>query len=110
MSMLRSRLRWLKFSAPGSTPKIDDKAFRLLELDLQERPTATVAQRCAYLENTLAPSTDEEALQMLRGDINSAAFMIEYARLREEGMGVEQAMIFVGHEFRLRHMRYQPVG
>jgi hypothetical protein len=27
----------------------------------------------------------------------------------EEGMGVEQAMIFVGHEFRLRHSRYQPV-
>jgi hypothetical protein len=62
------------------------------------------------VENTLTPSTDEEALQMLRGDINSAAFMIEYERLREEGMGVEQAMTFVGHEFRLRHLRYQPVG
>jgi hypothetical protein len=62
------------------------------------------------VENTLAPSTDEEALQMLRGDINSAAFMSEYERLREEGMGVEQAMIFVGHEFRLRNLRYQPVG
>ncbi len=36
--------------------------------------------------------------------------MAEYERLREEGMGVEQAMIFVGHEFRLRHLRYQPVG
>ena len=48
---------------------------------------------------------------MLRGDINSGAFMAEYERLRdEEGMGVEQAMIFVGHEFRLRHLRYQPVG
>jgi hypothetical protein len=48
---------------------------------------------------------------MLRGDINSGAFMSEYERLRsEEGMGVEQAMTFVGHEFRLRHLRYQPVG
>ena len=62
------------------------------------------------VENTLAPSADEEALQMLRGDINPAVFMIEYERLREEGMGVEQAMMFVGHEFRLRHLRYQPVG
>jgi hypothetical protein len=62
------------------------------------------------VENTRAPSTDEEALQMLRGDTNSAAFMSEYERLREEGMGVEQAMLFVGHEFRLRHLRYQPVG
>jgi hypothetical protein len=25
-------------------------------------------------------------------------------------MGVEQALIFVGHEFRLRHLRYQPIG
>ena len=63
------------------------------------------------VENTPAPSTDEEALQMLRGDINSGAFMSEYERLRgEEGMGVEQAMIFVGHRFRLRHLSYQPVG
>ena len=63
------------------------------------------------VENTAAPCTDEEALQMLRGDINSGAFMSEYERLRsEEGMGVEQAMTFVGHEFRLRHLSYQPVG
>jgi hypothetical protein len=61
------------------------------------------------VEDTPAPSTDEEALEILRGDINSGAFMAEYDRLREEGMGVEQAMIFVGHEFRLRHLRYQPV-
>ena len=63
------------------------------------------------VENTPAPCTDEEALQMLRGDINSGAFMSEYEKLRsEEGMGVEQAMTFVGHEFRLRHLSYQPVG
>ena len=63
------------------------------------------------VENSPAPCTDEEALQMLRGDINSGAFISEYERLRsEEGMGVEQAMTFVGHEFRLRHLSYQPVG
>ena len=63
------------------------------------------------VENTAAPSTDQEALQMLRGDINSGAFMSEYERLRsEEGMGVEQAMTFVGHKFRLRHLSHQPVG
>jgi hypothetical protein len=62
------------------------------------------------VEDTPAPSTDEEALEILRGDLNSGAFIAEYDRLREEGMGVEQAMIFVGHEFRLRHLRYQPVG
>jgi hypothetical protein len=62
------------------------------------------------VEDALAPSTDEEALEMLRDDVNSGAFISEYEKLREEGMGVEQAMIFVGHEFRLRHLEYQPVG
>ena len=62
------------------------------------------------VEDMLAPSTDEEALEMLRGDVNSGAFMAEYDSLREEGMGIEQAMIFVGHEFRLRHLESQPVS
>jgi hypothetical protein len=62
------------------------------------------------VEDAPAPSTDEEALEMLRGDLNSGAFMAEYERLRDEGMGIEQALFFVGHEFRRRHLRYQPVG
>jgi hypothetical protein len=62
------------------------------------------------VEDALAPSTDEEALEMLRGDVNSGAFVSEYEKLRQEGTGVEQAMIFVGHEFRLRHLEYQPVS
>ena len=63
------------------------------------------------IEDLRAPSTDSEALEMLRGDINSGAFMAEYDRLRtEEGMEIEQARIFVGHAFRLRHLRYQPIG
>ena len=62
------------------------------------------------VEDSPAPSTDEEALEMLRGDLNSGAFIAEYERLRGEGMGIEQALIFVGHEFRLRHLQYQPVG
>ena len=62
------------------------------------------------VEDRPAPSTDEEALEMLRGDPNSAAFVEEYQKLRDEGMGVEQAMIFVGHHFRMRDLRYQPIG
>lgn len=34
---------------PGSSPKIDRRARRILEQDLEERPAATLAQRCAYL-------------------------------------------------------------
>jgi hypothetical protein len=62
------------------------------------------------VEDTAAPSTDKEALEMLCGDINSGTFMAEYDKLRRNGMGVEQAMIFVGHEFRLRDLRFLPIG
>ena len=62
------------------------------------------------VEDVPAPSTDEEAVVMLSGNLNSAAFAEKYVGLRKEGMGVEQAMIFVRHEVRLRHLRHQPVG
>jgi transposase len=38
---------------PGSHPKIDKSSRRLLEMDLKERPAATLAQRCAYLLETI---------------------------------------------------------
>jgi hypothetical protein len=61
-------------------------------------------------EDVSAPSTDEEALGMLSGDPNSWALEEHYVVLREEGKGVEQAMILVGHHSRMWHLRYQPVG
>jgi hypothetical protein len=61
-------------------------------------------------ENVPGPRTDEEALEMLLGDPNSEAFVEEYERLGGEGMGVEQSLIFVGHRFRMRDLRYQPIG
>jgi hypothetical protein len=35
---------------PGSAPKLDEKANKLLEDDLQERPYLTLQDRCDYLE------------------------------------------------------------
>ena len=61
-------------------------------------------------EDLPAPLTDEVALELLRGDVNSGALVEQYVMLREEGMGVEQAMIFVGQNCRLWHLRHQPVG
>jgi hypothetical protein len=62
------------------------------------------------VENVPAPSTDEEAVEMLSGTPDSGALAEKYIGLRREGMGVEQAMIFVGHHWRMSHLRYQPVG
>ena len=60
------------------------------------------------VEDTSTPSTDEEASERLRGNISSEAFLTVYDRLRAEGMAIEQALIFVGHHFRLRHLEYRP--
>ena len=35
---------------PGSAPKLDDKAIKLLEEDLKKRPFATLQDRCDYVE------------------------------------------------------------
>ena len=35
---------------PGSAPKLDQKAMRLLEEDLRERPFASLQERCEYVE------------------------------------------------------------
>jgi transposase len=36
--------------APGKPPKIDERAKKLLEVDLEERPFATLRERCEYVE------------------------------------------------------------
>ena len=36
--------------SPGSAPRLDDRAIKLLEEDLRERPFATLEERCEYAE------------------------------------------------------------
>ena len=61
-------------------------------------------------ETVPAPCTNEEAEYMLGGGPHSWDFVAEYGRLRDDEMGIQQAMIFVGRRFRMWHLRYQPVG
>ena len=35
---------------PGSAPKLDEKATRLLAADLEERPYLTLRERCEYID------------------------------------------------------------
>ncbi len=60
-------------------------------------------------ERVAAPSTDEEAIQMLAGHPDSATFVSEYAELRHSGMEIETALTLVGHEFRMRHNEHLQV-
>jgi hypothetical protein len=61
-------------------------------------------------ERISAPTTDEEAIRMLEGDPDSDALVEQYAMLREDGLEVEPALIFVGHRWRIFHLRFQKVG
>jgi hypothetical protein len=58
-------------------------------------------------ERVQAPSTDEQALQMLAGTPESAEFIAKYLELRRSGSPLEQALVLVGHEFRLREPEHQ---
>jgi hypothetical protein len=61
--------------------------------------------RCT--ETIPAPTTDKEALALLEGDLDTVAFVAQYERLRESGMGIDQALIFTGHEFRLKQLEFR---
>jgi hypothetical protein len=60
-------------------------------------------------EKVPAPSNDSQAIQMLAGTQDSAQFVKEYCQLRRSGTPIEQALVLVGHEFRLRQPEYQLV-
>jgi hypothetical protein len=56
-----------------------------------------------------APSTDEQAIWMLGDTQDSAEFVKEYCELRRSGTPIEQALVLVGHEVRLRQPEVQLV-
>ena len=58
-------------------------------------------------ERVQAPYTDEQAVQMLAGTQDSVEFIEEYCKLRRSGTPIEQALVLVGHEFRLRQPEYK---
>jgi hypothetical protein len=60
-------------------------------------------------ERIEAPATDEQAILMLAGTPDSAEFIREYCHLRRSGSPIEQALVLVGHEFRLRQPEVQLV-
>jgi hypothetical protein len=62
------------------------------------------------VEDVGAPSTDEEALEMLSGHPDSGRFVERYVVLREEGLGVEQALVFVGRSLRMFRPRHLNLG
>jgi hypothetical protein len=58
-------------------------------------------------ERVEAPSDDTQAIEMLANTPDSVEFVKEYRKLRRLGTPIEQALVLVGHEFRLRQPEYQ---
>jgi transposase len=48
--------------APGKKPKLDEKAKKLLEADVEERPFAKLSQRQQYLQSVAGISVSESTL------------------------------------------------
>ena len=50
---------------PGLKPKMDETARRLLEADLEERPAATLSERCALLKEVAGVSVSESTVSRM---------------------------------------------
>jgi transposase len=51
---------------PGSKPKLDEGVRKLLEADLEERPTATLPQRCEFLRACGVEASDSTVSRVLK--------------------------------------------
>lgn len=52
---------------PGSKPKIDERARRLLETDLEKRPAATLFERREFLKKVAGISVNESTVSRMLG-------------------------------------------
>lgn len=47
---------------PGSKPKVDERGRRLLESDVEERPTLSLLERCRFLEQSTGVRVSESTM------------------------------------------------
>jgi transposase len=50
---------------PGSKPKLDERARKILEADVEERPATTLKDRCRFLEEMVGVLVSESTLSRL---------------------------------------------
>ena len=50
---------------PGSKPKLDESAKKLLEVDLEQRPAATLPERCEYLKQIIGARVSESTVSRM---------------------------------------------
>ena len=68
---------------PGSKPKLDEGARRLLEADLEERPAATLPQRREFLQRTCGVSVSESTVSRMLKRMGWSRKKDQWVRARE---------------------------
>ena len=68
---------------PGSKPKIDEGARRLLEADLEERPAATLPERREFLRRTCGVSVSDSTVSRMLKRLGWSRKKDRWVRVRE---------------------------
>jgi len=68
---------------PGSKAKLDERARKLLEADVEERPAATLKDRCRFLKEVVGISVSESTLSRLLRKIGFSPKDGVWTRARE---------------------------
>jgi transposase len=68
---------------PGSKPKLDETARRLLEADVENRPAATLRERCRFVERVAGVSVSEPTISRLLRRMGFSPKEGAWVRLRE---------------------------
>jgi transposase len=68
---------------PGSKPKLDESARRLLDADVEERPAITLKERCCFLERVVGVSVSESTLSRLLKRLDFSPKDGVWVRVRE---------------------------
>lgn len=79
---------------PGSRPKMDESARRLLEEDLEERPTATLPERCAFLERAAGVRVSESTISRMLRRLGWSRKRSLAARERDEFLRAAWRLLF----------------
>jgi transposase len=68
---------------PGSKSKLDERARKLLEADVEQRPAITLKDRCRFLKEMVGVSVSESTLSRLLRKMGFSPKDGVWVRLRE---------------------------
>src|SRR5215212_3163422 len=91
---------------PGSKPKLDQHATKILQADVEERPALTLKDRCRYLEEMVGVSVSESTLSRLLRKMGfspkDGAWCIREGRVPESGLADARSRSLGCRAFRVR--------